>query len=498
MDKTAQMEAARLLALEFKSGGNPRRGGGDRGGGRGLRGGSGTRGVGVGRIMNNPRSEVPRSSMSRPVPTTSRPALTVGNVNRAPTQINPALADWLGGQRADCNDPVACVPTATREATAPVPVDPKLTGWLTNNSQSQPSANPVPIPNATLGLERPFPASASVPGVTSAAQLTAVSQARILPEPTHLTAHIESPATLVVNNTSWGQPKASGGLFEKKPTTASKLNGLGKSMWASEEPKTAHTQNRDNNANDTVDTNSSIRASSMPQEEPVGSTTTTYDGQVSRLLETVHNKDETQMASIKTGSKLTLRQQPEVGTMLWALQQLDAGLELPDPQQFKAHGGGVNDNYRHVQPVAASQADNVNGAASQSQDQMTENYKTNEALVNDLNCHCPKRSHPVIGLAASKHNAGAEGDVDISGMSTTARNRFAVNVILHDHAMPDCPVLLRTKAKYPLYFGANPATVDDENDGLSVIRWEESHHATRPLAQQSGVGSGLMSSIWAA
>ncbi|OHW90502.1 hypothetical protein CSPAE12_10904 [Colletotrichum incanum] len=422
--------------------------------------------------------------MSRPMLTTSRPALAMGNVNRAPTQINPALAGWLGGQKADRNNPVASVPTATKEATASIPVDPKLAGWLTNNSQSQPSANSVPIVNATLGLERSFPASASVPGVTSAAQPTAVSQIRTLPEPTYVTAHIESPATSVVNNTSWGQPKASDGPFENKSTTTSKLNGLGKSMWASEKLTTAQTQNGSNKVDEIVVTDSSTKASAMPQEQPVDSPTTTYDGQVSQLLETDHTKDEAQKASIETGSKLMLRQQPKVGTMLWALQQLDAGLELPDPQQFKAHRDGVNGNYPHVQPVAASQPDSVKGAVSQSQDQMVENYKANKTLMNDLDCHCPKRSHPVIGLAASKYNTDADGDVDISGMSTTARNKFALNVILHDHALPDCPVLLRTKAKYPLYFGANPATVDDENDGLSVIRWEESHHATRPLAQQ--------------
>ncbi|GKT43982.1 uncharacterized protein ColSpa_04163 [Colletotrichum spaethianum] len=498
MDKDAQMEAARLLALEFKSGSNSRRGDGARGGSRGARGGRGTRGVGLGRVMDTPRSVFPHSPTGRPISTTSRPVLAVGNVNRAPTQINPALAGWLSGQKTDHN--------TTNETTTPTPIDPKLSSWLTHNSQSQPpSASSSPISNATVGLGGSS-ASASTRGAATAIQSNAVSQSQTLTEPVRVMAQPESHASSI-NKTSGGQPKASDSPFAKKTTSTSKLNGLGMSMWASEELTNAHTQNGSKNPYAIADTDLSTRASTMLQEQSVDDPTATYNRQASQLLETDHIRDETQKIPNIVGGNLPLRQQPKVGTMLWALQQLDAGLELPDPQLFNAHKDEVKGVHLRAQSGATPKPDNAIDAASQIQDQMVEKAKANSTiLINDLDCHCPKRSHPVIGLAASKYNTDADGDVDISGMSATARNKFAVNVILQDHPLPDCPVLLKTQATYPLYFGANPATVNDKNDGLSVTRWEESHHATRPLSQQhqarsqqqSDGGRGLMSSIWAA
>ncbi|KAK1986993.1 hypothetical protein LZ30DRAFT_777885 [Colletotrichum cereale] len=504
MYDTSQMEAARILAQEFKSKGNSRRGGGAGGGGRDeLRGGGSTCGVGAGRSLNTPRSQFSRSSMTRPMP--SRPALSVGNVNKTPTRIDPSLAGWLGGQNADDNKPAKSVPITTKKATVSLPVDPKLSSWLTNSSQPQPlSVTPVPDANGTPK------SNTSASEVTTDVQSAIVSQAQsILEEPMRVTVQIQNPTSPAANKTYRDKPKTSDCPFEKKTTSASKCDGLGKSIWASEDPATVRTQDKSSDSGPVVDAAMSSRASAMPQEQqPICSPAASYDGQVSRLLEMGHNKDKTQKAARKTGSKLLLHQQPKVGTLLWALQQLDAGLELPDPQQLKAHGYRLNDNCPHVQPVAASQSD-VNDAISQSQSQKTGNDENNNVLMDEVNCHCPKRSHPVIGLAASKYNTDVDGDVDISGMSTTARNKFAVNVILHDHSMPDCPVLLRTKTKYPLYFGANPATVNDDDDGLSVTVWEGQHRATPSAAtpsaqqpqprpqQQSDGGRGLKSSIWA-
>ncbi|KAK1971236.1 hypothetical protein LY78DRAFT_626407 [Colletotrichum sublineola] len=476
MDRTAQMEAARNLAQEFKSGVNSRRRGGARGGDRdGLRSGGSTYGVGAGRCLNTPRSEFSRTPMTRPMPTNSRSALS----------------------NTDQNRPAKPIPASTKEAIIPVPVDPKLASWLTNSSQSQPlPVKSVPNVNATLGSN------------TSASEVTtdvAVAQAQsILEEPVRVTTQTQSHTSSAINKTHREKPKASDGPFEKA-TSAPKCNGLGKSIWSSESPAAVGTQDEGSGQGSVVDTDMSARASDILQgQQPVCITAAAYDGQIPRLLETDPTKDETQKTANTTGSKLQLPQQPKFGTLLWALQQLETGLELPDPQQVKAHGYRLNDNCPHIQSVAISKSDDVKSAISQDQNRETENNESSNSLVDETSCNCCKRSHPVIGLAASKYNTDVDGDVDISDMSTAARNRFAVNVILHDHSNHDCPVLLKTKMKYPLYFGANPATVNDEDNGLSVTVWEEPRHATPSIQQtspqpqkRSGGRRGIMSSIWA-
>ncbi|EFQ28464.1 uncharacterized protein GLRG_03608 [Colletotrichum graminicola M1.001] len=477
MDRAAQMEAARILAQEFKSGGNTRRAGGTRGGGRDvLRGGGGTYGVGAGRSLTKPRSEFSRSPMNRPMPMHSRSALS------------------STGQ----NIPAKSTPAATKEATVTVPVDLKLASWLTNSNQSQSlPAKPVPKANTTLGP------NISALGVVPAVQPAAVSQNQsILKGPMRVTAQTQSPTSSTINKTHRDGQEVSDGPFEKKATSTSKGNGLDKSIRTSENSSTVHTQGEISVQGSVVDTAVSSQASNITQgQQPVCTAAAAYDGQVSRLLETEYPKNKTQKTANKTGSNLQLRQQPKVGTLLWALQHIEAGLELPDPQQVKAHGYQLDGNGPHIQSVAASQSDDVKGAVSQGRNQKTENDENRNVSTDEISCDCPKRSHPVTGLAASKYNMDIDGDVGISGMSTTARNKFAVNVILHDHSKPDCPVLLRTKMKYPLYFGANPATADNDDDGLNVTVWEGPHQATPPtqqLQQPSSRGRGIMSSIWAA
>ncbi|KAK2059410.1 hypothetical protein LY76DRAFT_21877 [Colletotrichum caudatum] len=502
MDRAAQMEAARILAQEFKSGGGSGRAGGTRGRSRGgMRDGGGTYGVGTGRSSNTPRSEFARSPMTRPMPTNSRSALSVGNVNTTPTQINPSLAGWLGGQSTDLNKPAKSAPAATEDAIIPVPVDSKLNNWLTNSRQPRPlSAKPVRNVNPPPG------SNMSASEVATTVQPAVASQAQpILKEPMRVTSQTQSPTSSVMNKTHRNEQETSDGPFYKKAASTSTSNGLGKSMWARENPATVRSQNESRVQDPTVDTAMSGRAFDTPQaQQPKGSTTSAYDGQVSRLLETDQLKDKTQKAA-KSGSNLELRQQPKYGTLLWILQHVEAGLELPDPQQVNARGYQLNGNGSHIQSVAASQSGNAEGANSQGQNQKTENDESGNLLTDKISCNCPKRSHPITGLAASKYNTDIDGDVDISGMSTAARNKFAINVILQDHSQPDCPILLEAKMKYPLYFGANPATVDDGDGGLSVSIWEgrqEGRHQATPPAQQpkqrSDGGRGLTSSIWAA
>ncbi|KAK2025581.1 hypothetical protein LX32DRAFT_596406 [Colletotrichum zoysiae] len=479
MDRAAQMEAARILAQEFKSGGGSRRAGGTRGSSRGgMRDGGGVYGVGAGRSSNTPRSEFARSPMTRPMPTNSRSALS----------------------STDLNKPAKSAPAATKDAILPVPVASKLANWLNNSSQPQPlSANPVRNVNPPPG------SNISASEVVTAVQPVVASQAQPgLKEPMRVTAQTQGPTSSVINKTHRNEQETSDGPFDKKAASTSTSNGLGKSMWASEKPSIVRSQNESRVQDPAVGTAMSGRASDTSQaQQPKGSTTSAYEGQVSRLLETDQLKDKSQKAA-NPGSSLELRQQPKYGTLLWILQHVEAGLDLPDPQQIKAHGYQLNGNGPHIQSVTASQSGNVEGAMQHDQNQKTENDESGDVLTDKISCNCPKRSHPVTGLAASKYNTDIDGDVDISDMSTAARNKFAINVILQDHSQPDCPVVLKTKMKYPLYFGANPATVDDGDDGLSVSIWggqEERHQATPPAQQpkqRSDGGRGLMSSIWAA
>ncbi|KAK1640521.1 hypothetical protein BDP81DRAFT_420217 [Colletotrichum phormii] len=64
--------------------------------------------------------------------------------------------------------------------------------------------------------------------------------------------------------------------------------------------------------------------------------------------------------------------------------------------------------------------------------------------------------------------------------SDAVKNKFAVNVVLHEHSNPDCPKLLRAAAKFPLHFGASPAVVDGPDDHLQVIRWKDSNGLSGP------------------
>ncbi|WQF76052.1 hypothetical protein CDEST_01066 [Colletotrichum destructivum] len=393
-------------------------------------------------------------------------------------------------------------------------------GQIAETSRSQYSRGTTsqPTPNASSAQAFPKvdPALASWLGGHKENQTkpAAFMQVQPLPKPTNIT-HKPVPAS-AKSNTSQGQPNVSVGSNLDKITSTLKPSGLEKISWDTAEAAGARTRNVTNVAEAELDAGLTARASALllkDGKDTINRPAINLDGQISRLLEKGQSNGEVEKTAETADSNILFLQQPKAGTILWALQQLEAGLELPDPQQLRARGAATEG--RHSPSETAMPRDkffattqkNVNRATDH---QIVDESKANESKTDDLNCHCPKRSHPVIGLAASKYNTDADGDVDISGMTTAARNKFAVNVVLQDHAMADCPVLLRTKAKYPLYFGANPAMATDENDSLSVTRWEDSHHTTplpaqqqqpqpqpQPQQQQPSRGRGLMSSIWA-
>ncbi|KAK2741949.1 hypothetical protein CKAH01_01376 [Colletotrichum kahawae] len=107
-------------------------------------------------------------------------------------------------------------------------------------------------------------------------------------------------------------------------------------------------------------------------------------------------------------------------------------------------------------------------------------------------CNCPERPRGGLhGLSSSIFNV----DEDVN-KSVSDPQKFLVNAIILTHSNEDCPVLQKCKADYPLWFGAIPATLPDQEDNLEVILYAETA-ATKRASQKGGHGRGLSASIWA-
>ncbi|WYZ40525.1 hypothetical protein EsH8_IV_000866 [Colletotrichum jinshuiense] len=496
MNINAQMEAAKLLAMEFKSGTNSKRNK-NKGSGRGGIGGGGSSRVTDGpRMTENHRPE-PRGFMNRPMSTRStHPGANAYLPSPTPTKINPSLANWLTG-----NNP------AQSSSTSP-----------------SPAASKVP-PTALTSSNR----TASVSQFPKVVQPSSSPQAATISNKTLAPSKAETVVVSAGDNASGsakpGQhdQKAAKDTATNQAASSSRRNGLGQSMWATEETTVVQARNGDTKPEVALETkaehtvkapskvvpapnaDASAKASTTvdptPQEQPGEEPADDYSGQASRLLLEV---DSTQDKT-KNASTLQFQEKPKFGTILWALQQLEAGLELPNQKDFKELMVRKDDECANGEPGVTPQtvtADTTSLTTLAPNEQMINDNKKKESNANlkDPACHCPKRSRPVIGLTASKYNTDMDGDVDILNMSTVSQRNFAVNVILQDHPVPDCPVLQQTMAKYPLYFGANPATADDSDDDLTVFPWGKSNNSTTVSSNQQqspGRGRGLTSSMWA-
>ncbi|GJC95248.1 hypothetical protein ColKHC_04074 [Colletotrichum higginsianum] len=241
-------------------------------------------------------------------------------------------------------------------------------------------------------------------------------QVQPIPKPTNIT-HKPVPASAPAkSNTSQGQLNVSAGANLDKITSTLKPSGLEKSHWGTAEPTGARTQNVINVAEAELDASLTARASAVllkDGKDTINRPAINLDGQISRLLEKGQSNGEIDKTAKTADNNILFLQQPKAGTILWALQQLEAGLELPDPQELRARGAATEG--RHSPSETAMPRDRFFATARKDVNRATDHQMVKESMANesktdDLNCHCPKRSHPVIGLAASKYNTDADGD----------------------------------------------------------------------------------------
>lgn len=414
------------------------------------------------------------------MPSSSRVVFTPAEVNRARvqpsavTRVDATLAGWLAGSKtpqpgpatpATPEMPAMPANTVPARSDAQKRIDQDLASWLT--PKPSPVAAPpkeTPVSRASSStpvtkIDSPETPKAAVPGNTQA-----VSQSNA-PPPSLKKEALASPET----------------------TVHSRPSSLGKSLRIAHEAKVLREQNNASGVETTASSNLNARASAilakgvelMPQPQ------SNHNGQAPRLLGTVDNKQDARASSSTKTEASAVKPEPEFGTVQWALAQLESGRELPGHHEFharKAQEVGHKSGAVSV-PDAHSGTINKTESVIKQQQETTKEEKAAEPLMKELDCNCPKRSHPIIGLAASCYNTDSDGDHDLvrmKGASDAVKNKFAVNVILHEHSNPDCPKLLQAAAKFPLHFGASPAVVDDPDDHLQVIQWKDSNGLSGP------------------
>ncbi|KAK1727333.1 uncharacterized protein BDZ83DRAFT_212182 [Colletotrichum acutatum] len=416
------------------------------------------------------------------MPASSRAVFTQPEVNRARvqpsavTRVNPALADWLANTKSPqpglatpatpAMPAMPAMPANMVPARSDVPkaINQDLANWLTPKP-SPVAAPPKETPNSRASssvpvakIDSPETSKAAVSGNTEA-----VSQSSAPP------LSLEEEA-----------------VVPPETTVRSKPSGLGRSLRIAHEAKVIREQNNMSGVGTTASSNLNAKAFALFAEdiELVPQPQSNQNGQAPSLHETVDNKQYAE-ASFSTKTE-TSAVKPELkfGSVEWALAQLESGRELPGHHEFHARMAQEVGNKSGAVPVTDAHSGIINNTESFiEQQETTDKKKAAEPRMQEPYCNCPKRSHPIIGLAASCYNTDSDGDHDLTrmkGASDAVKNKFAVNVILHEHSNPDCPKLLQAAAQYPLHFGASPAAVDDPDDHLQVIQWKDPNGLSGP------------------
>ncbi|KAF4782564.1 hypothetical protein HER10_EVM0000488 [Colletotrichum scovillei] len=471
-----QMAAARALAAEFSKakGGSSR--GRNSGRGRMNDGGSGSRPGGIGRATPT-RYDAPPAQMNRPMPSSSRAVFTQPEVNRARaqpsavTRVDPTLAGWLAN--APQTSPATPVtpkmpmtPANTVPARSDVPkeINQQLASWLTPKLSpvaAPPKESPTSRASSSILVTKIDDPETSKVALTGNAQ--AVSQSND-PPPSLKSEAVVLPET----------------------TVRSKPSGLGKSLRIAHEAKVIREQNNMSGVGTTASSNLNAQAFALFAEDIdlVTQPQSNHNGQVPRLPEAVHNKQYAEASSSTKTETSASKPELKFGSVEWALAQLESGRELPGHHEFHARMAQEVGNKSGAVPATDAHFGMVNNTQSLiEQQETTDEKKAAEPQMKEPYCNCPKRSHPIIGLAASCYNTDSDGDHDLThmkGASDAVKNKFAVNVILHEHSNPDCPKLLQAAAQFPLHFGASPAIVDDPDDHLQVFQWKDSDGVSGP------------------
>lgn len=403
--------------------------------------------------LNNdqaPRRNVANLEVQTSSETSARQATSGPVVSKAQTSVpapqaraNPSLEAWLN------NEPVTRPNIANREVQT-TSASQATSGPVVNKAQTSVPA-PQALANSSLEawlnnerVTRPNTANreAHNPAGTSATQVASV------------------PAVSKAQNPGPAPHEA-----RKLPATSS--------SQAAPAPGESHAK---------ALANTETEAATKPEQHQAGASANLVENREPTALIDLSGRAAPQQhaGDIKsaTGDADVSVQKPTLFDVL--LKHLNEGKVLPSQQELAAMI--QNDG---VKPVPQKQV--IYGPIDEDED-------TIEAQQGPKSgCHCPARARPVRGLGASRHNIDMDGDINLTGMANNAK--FAINVILQDHPLRDCPVLQKAMKSFPLDFGAVPATTDTSDDSYEVIPWA-SRHFNRPAGGASG-RRGLAASLWA-
>ncbi|KAL3306047.1 hypothetical protein RB213_004439 [Colletotrichum asianum] len=467
------MAAARELSKDFKSG-RDSRGGSARGrGGRGTSriGGNGPVSVGPRteysrgdpRLPSGPYSSNPHSTtMTRPLPLSSRKtAPASASANAAPKQVDKSLQSFLDGSAGRPAATGNTTSTATQNAAPHLARVETLSlapavSQQTNVSTSNTASAGIPPHLATRAV-----ASQNTVPVRPAA-LTKASVTKTQP----------AASSVVGEHDKQGQLK-----HEQSPAPAQRP-GLGQSIWAGNDSTTVETPRK--NALPVCESGIGKESKSVLTNIDVDTSGSQGEQEKHALLEGNANR---MLANLSIAPTIVT----EILTTPASATEKASFTAIWDAVQEGRNQSDIQDLLRGMQSLPAA-----NGKVMQPVMQSTAVAETAQDIADDpKTCNCPERPRGLHGLSSSMFNVDEDGD-----KSLTDPQKFLVNAIILTHSNEDCPVLQKCKDDYPLWFGAIPATLPEQEDNLEVILYAEKA-ATKRAPQKTGHSRGLSSSMWA-
>ncbi|TDZ60671.1 hypothetical protein CTRI78_v004789 [Colletotrichum trifolii] len=447
MDHNERMRAARELQASYKSGS-------DRGGGRGNRPsrpyGNGPVSVGPRPVYNSPASRL-NNGITRPMVSSARGAPLVPKQLLKPTAPSKGfdcrLQDWLKP-----SEPAALKKQTTVEPATVAPVVEKT--LAPSSSPSLPvlaTASPGTMPSSAASVT--VKTDADNVNFKSAAKNSAIANSGIANS-----AIANSGAA----NSGIANSGATNSGAAVSLATAANSSGpgtrLAKSIFAGNSAQTIASQ--------------AAIPNGVVSGGGLGNSISSGPNGSDSLIDV--SQDQPVEMKLVTPS---MEPEPPYGSLLWALKQLEVG-SLPDPEATLQVAEGIDQC--SAEPVPMTQAPSVAPA---------EDLRKTQNVLEEFGssrCKCEKRSRPILGLGASRFNPDAGQEYD-------ERQKFAINVILHEHPSLDCPILKKVMAEHPLWFGAVPATVP--LDDFEVIKWSETEQA-KQQAKKKKTGRGIEDSYW--
>ncbi|KAJ0338841.1 hypothetical protein COL922a_005160 [Colletotrichum nupharicola] len=395
--------------------------------------------------------------MTRPLPLSSRKtAPASASANAAPKQVDKNLQSFLDGSAGRPAAPGNTASTAT-QAAAPhlarvetTSLDPAIR-QQTNASTSN---------NTSAGIP-PHLAPRVVPS-----QNTAPVRPAALPEAS--ITKIQPAAGPVVR-----EHDKQDHVKPEKSHAPAQRTGLGQSIWADNDSTTV--ENPRKNALPVCESGNGKESKPVLTSIDNNCSGSRTEQEKHALLEGIANRMLASLAiapTITADNSITPTSAAEPASFaaFWDVFQ------GKDPS-------AIRDLLKSMQTLPAA-----DGKVVQPVVQSTAVAKTVQDVANDpKTCNCPERPRGLHGLSSSMFN----GD-----KALTDPQKFLVNAIILTHSNEDCPVLQKCKDDYPLWFGAIPATLPEQEDNIEVIMYAETA-ATKRAPKKTGHGRGLSSSRWA-